>query len=187
MNVRIAILMGLCLAPARAGEVESAVERLRGVVGDSPDLVLIESAYADVTHRLAAAEMDAARARTRMASHTGAILSRELKKVHTSARLVEMTRKTGRSEEVARYQRRHEMLLAAIDQIAVDYQSMIDDLCAMNREHVERGFADCAERLVALEVADQIQVNNLVKAHYEHRCRDPGASLEQWRQELEKL
>ena len=182
----LAVLL-LASAPMRAEDLASAFDRLRAEVGESPDLKKIESALNEAISQLAMAQQDAALARTRMASHTGAILSRELKKVSTSARLVELTRKTGRTEEVARYERRHELLLATIDEIAVEYQSMIEDLCGMQRDLVDQAFAACASRLVDLQAADRIQVHNLVQRHYQGCLSENVSSIDQWKEELEDL
>lgn len=172
---------------AWAGEVDDALIRLHEELGTSIDLAVVESAYRDATNRLATVGREAAAAQVRMASHTGAILRRELKKVSASSRLVEMTRKTGRREETERYERRHAMLLEAIGKIAEEYQLMVRDLCGTRREWVDQGFAVYEARLVELEVADAIKVNHQVKAHYHAKCDGEGESLDQWKKELEEL
>ena len=151
------------------------------------DLLIIESAYGNLTNRLAAAEMAAARANTRMTSHIGATLCKELKKVHPSMRLIEMTRKLGRAEEIERYQMRHQKLVEMIDRTSVEYKRMIRELCTLQPEQVRAGFEDYETQLVGMELAEQIKINHLVKQHYEECFRTGEAEVETWKKELEQL
>ena len=151
------------------------------------DLLFIESAFATLSNRLAAAEMAAARANTRMTSHIGATLCKELKKVHPSSRLIQMTRKSGRAGEIERYQMRHQKLVEMIDRTSAEYQRMIRELCTMQPEHVRAGFEDYETQLVGMELAGQIKINHLVKQHYEECFRTGEAEVETWKKELEQL
>jgi hypothetical protein len=54
-------------------------------------------------------------------------------------------------------------------------------------ELVERAFADYEKRLVEMEAADQIKVNNRVKAQYDALHTGKESSLEHWKKELEEL
>ena len=151
------------------------------------DLSFIESAYGSLTNRLASAEMAAARATTRMTSHIGATLCKELKKVHPSLRLIEMTRRSGRAEEIERYQMRHQTLVDMIDRTAVEYQRMIRELCQLQPEQVRTGFEDYQMQLASMNLTEQIKVNHLVKQHYEECCQIGEANVETWKKELGQL
>ena len=181
--------------PVPPDEVTAAFRRMETNLSTSTDLPqqvhtdlsFIESVYRDLTNRLAAAEMAAARAHTRMASHIGATLCKELKKVHPSLRLVEMTRKTGRIEEIKRYQLRHQKLVEMIGRTSFEYERMIRELCTLRPEQVQLGFEDYEMQLVGMELAEQIKINHLVKQHYEECFRTGEAEVETWKKELEQL
>jgi len=151
------------------------------------DLADLEANYADMARRLAAAETEAARSYTRVASHIGATLRRELKKVHPSLRLIEITRKTGRTAEIEQYQQRRRVLMEMIDLIASEYERTIRDLCGLRPELVRAGFAEYEQRLVARELPEQIQINHQVRQHYEGCCAAGTADVETWKKELNDL
>jgi chromosome segregation ATPase len=151
------------------------------------DLATLEETVGKLVANLADAQRSEAEAYARMASWTGAILSRELKKVTASARLIEITEQTGRTEEVARYRDRHQRLLDSIADTAAHYASIVRHLGTLNPELVAFGFDQYRKHLIGKELASQLGVHRVVRNQVEQFARSGTADLDAWQTELESL
>jgi hypothetical protein len=147
----------------------------------------VRTALLELEQRAAAAEKASAFAYARMASYTGAMLSREQKKVTTSSRLIEITKRTGRSGEVERYQDRHKMLLATIERMSRHYDQVIEQLAALDPVLVEAGFRAHEEFLIEEGLAEQILVQQKVEEHVRARRSTGVSHLDEWIMELSSL
>ena len=151
------------------------------------DLDQLRTAIRSLEDDVEAARLESARAYARMASYTATILVRELKKVSASARVLAMTRQTGRTEEVERYEGRHESLLESIDHITAQYADLVARLDTMEDAAVKAGFDGYEQFLISDGLADQIKVHQIVIQHLEQFDEATGADLEQWRSDLQSL
>ena len=189
----IGVICGFLVPGVVYGEgirVMEALERVEAGVGSSGGEGMAEAmkelraAVVELSAEAEAARQWAAGAQARLASHTGAYLSREVGKLAPSQRLVEMTRSTGRSSEVARYENRHRMLEESIDGAMLEYEAMIRELCTMSDERVQRGFAEYEGMLIDWGMAEQIRIHQVVKRQYEEYRKAGEADREQWKKEL---
>lgn len=167
------------------------VRRIDRTVEDSaelnPAVQQMSEALADLRMKVAAAENEAALAFVKMASYTAWLIHTESRKVPASRRLIQITRATGRSEEVERYQQRHEALLANIEAAANQYLLSVSTLARLDDGLVDAGFAQYEAQLVELGLAEQIRLNHLVREQVNEYARNAAADLEQWKRELEQL
>lgn len=174
---------------------EAILARLEQRIRQLPDLpadVEIEldrlrTAVASLEHGAEEARLESARAYARMASYTATILVRELKKVSASARVLAMTRQTGRTEEVERYEGRHNLLLESIDHIAAQYADLVARLDTMRDADVKAGFEDYEQLLISNGLADEIKVQRVVIRHLEQYDAATGADLDKVKTDLQSL
>lgn len=173
--------------------LDEAADRVEAAVGSggSPEVTEALKALRVAVDEAATEARDArflaAAAQARLASYTGAYLSRELGKLGPSERLIRMTRTTGRSSEVARYENRHRMLEEAIDRALKEYGLMLGDLCAMEDETVRQGFRAHEERLIEQGLADQIRIQQEVEQHYQAYREAGSPDAARWKEELSGL
>lgn len=189
----LAVVVGASAPPEPGADPAALMDALeaeiRALPAPSPATLrertdALRAALEQLQARVDDAEQTAAAAYARMASYTGAMLSREQKKVMTSRRLVEITRKTGRTTEVERYQARHQMLLDTIDRISRHYGKMVEELSRMDPARVEAGFRAYETYLIEEGLAEQILVQQAVEKHV-RECRASGEpAIEVWKEEL---
>jgi hypothetical protein len=140
-----------------------------------------------IEQRLAASRERSARAWVKMACYTAWIVSRESGKKPASLRLIQITRATGGTGEVQRYQERHEMLLRNIQDAASRYGAILSELGRLPEEAVARGFDLHEQDLANGGMAEQIKVNHLVRKHWQRYGTENRADPERWVSELEEL
>lgn len=153
----------------------------------NPAVQQMNEALVDLRKKVATAENEAALAFVKMASYTAWLIHTESRKVPASRRLIQITRATGRSEEVERYQQRHEALLANIEAAANQYLLSVSTLARLDDGLVDGGFTHYEAQLVELGLAEQIRLNHLVRAHVDEYARNADADLQEWQFELEQL
>jgi len=174
---------------------DAIIARLEQRIRQTPDLLAdvevdlerLRTVMQTLEGRVEEARLESARAYARMASYTATVLVRELKKVSASARVLAMTRQTGRTEEVERYEGRHQSLLKSIDRIAAQYADLIAHLSEIEADLVQAGFDEYEQHLVAEGFADQIKVHRIVIRHLDQYDDDAGADLKQWKSDLQSL
>lgn len=190
------------LPQPQASTIRSALERadeawtelvrlLHRLTGDPsampPAVQQMDKALADLREGVSATQQEMAMAFVRMASYTAWLVHTESRKVPASRRLIQLTRTTGRTEEVERYEQRHEALLANINAAANQYALALSALARLEGALVDAGFAQYELQLVEMGLVEQIRLNHLVRAHVGEYARIGEADLPKWKHELEQL
>lgn len=184
----LAIVEALDRADAAWVELQSLLGQEAGdTEAIQPAAQQLDEALSLLRQQIGAAQEEATLAFVKLASHTAWLIHTESRKVPASRRLIQMTRTTGRTEEIERYQQRHQVLLANIDAAASQYQLSLSTLVRLDRHLVDRGFAQYEAQLVELGLVEQIRLNHLVREHLDEYARTAEPDLAKWRRELEQL
>ena len=136
--------------------------------------------------QLEAARAAEARACVRTASTLAAILTRELKKIPTSERLVAMTRRTGTATDAERYADRHQLLLATIDDIADQYRAEVEILATLDPGQVAVAFQGMERDLLSAGRIDRVPQQRTVRAHVTERREERISPLDEWKEALKQ-
>ncbi len=166
-------------------QISQEIEKLpESPTGLAENLSALQESVEQLESGLLEARQSEATAHARMASWTGAILARELKKVHASSRLIEITEKTGRTEEVARYRERHQRLLDTIADTTAHYESIIRHLGSLDSGLVDAGFKQYQQYLIGKELASQLGLHRVVRSQFEQYRNSRKVDLPAWQEEL---
>ncbi len=151
------------------------------------ELGLLEAALGDIEFIRKQADEDAAYAWGKIAAERGFFIFREIRKLPTLDRLLDIARKTGRSKMVESYTQRREELVQNIDNALTTYSDSFRQLSSISTEAVEKGFERYVAFLLEHKAVEQVRVLNTVREHYSFFNRDKRANKEKWRGDFTKI
>lgn len=183
---------GIPAAMDRADAAWSGCLRLLGGLAGTnaaqpPPVKAMTDALASLRNEVNAAQHASCLAFVKMASYTAWLVHIESRKIPASLRLIQMTRASGRTEEVERYEQRHKTLLENIDAAAHQYAVALSELIKLGPALIDDTFRQYETQLVELGLAEQIRLNQIVRTHVENYARGGEPALAQWKEELEEL
>lgn len=169
-----------------------SLKQLSDLLKDNPStppeamdqLGLLNASFGDMQSVILKAETDSASAWVRMASFTAFFLRGELKKIPASERVIEISKQTGRTADIAVYEARHRNLLANIDDATAQYGVIMGELAKIAPEKVKTGFDMYEKYLIELGLTDQIKVNRLVFEQYTEYAQTHRLNMDEWQAQL---
>lgn len=180
-------------SPAMAGDAASGFKQTHGIVSNllargtatieddlSGDLQSLQEA-------LHLAETQSADTMVRFALFAAWVVHRESKKVPSSQRLIQLTKSTGRTEEVERYERRHALLMANIDAATQQYTEAVRSMRQIHRETAEAALRQLEADLIEQGMVENIRVCQLVTRHVQQYLDSGQANGADWQKEFEAL
>ena len=148
-------------------------------------LGLLRASFGDVQAMVLKAERDSAAAWARIASSNATFLRGELRKIPASLRVIEISKQTGGTADLALYEQRHKNLLNNIQNTRNLYGLAIRELGKVAPGRAREGFAAYEQHLIELGLVEQIQVNNLVLKQYLEYVETRRLNLEAWETQLQ--
>ena len=133
------------------------------------------------------AETQSADTMVRFALFAAWVVHRESKKVPSSQRLIQITKSTGRTEEIQRYERRHAVLIANIEAATQQYTEAVHSLSLIDRGTAEAALKQVEVDLIEQGMVENIRVCQLVAKHVQQYLDSGQANGVDWKNEFEAL
>lgn len=166
-----------------ASPLLSALETFGGQAATEPVQQWVDQLQQAVNE----AEVSAASATVRYASFAAWVVHRESKKVPASRRLIQITKSTGRSEEVDRYEKRHTLLEANINAAMQQYLAAIDSMRLFTQVAIHQALEKTKQELIEQGMVENIQVQQVVAAQVREFLAEDSTKSDEWLQQLKTL
>lgn len=152
-------------------------------------LDLLKASFGNIESMINKAEQDAAYAWVKIAGERAYYLSRQLKKVPISERIVEraLAMTSWGPAKKQQFRDRHQLLVDDIIRSLPLYSESIRQLDKIKRQAVEQAFVRYNAYLVRLDAPAQIQANDMAKRHFAGYNQTKRVDLEAWKIDLMKL
>lgn len=168
--------------------IETGISQASDVPEDViTSLGLLKASFGDMQALMLKAEKDSAAAWARMASFTAWFLRNELLKLPASERVLEISRQTGKSADVATYEQRHANLQANIRDATAQYGVILNELIRIQPDTVTAGFQQYEQYLIGLGLVEQIKMNKTAIRHYEEFRESKRLNMDEWVEALKTL
>ena len=168
--------------------IETGIAQAKEVPEDVlTSLGLLKASFGDVQALILKAEKDSAAAWARMASFTAWFLRNELLKLPASERVLDISRQTGKSADIAIYEKRHANLQANIRDATAQYGVILNELIRLQPETVAAGFQQYEQYLIGLGLVEQIKMNQTAIRQYEEFRESKRLNMDEWVEALKTL
>ncbi|MDH3601420.1 MAG: SUMF1/EgtB/PvdO family nonheme iron enzyme [Candidatus Tectomicrobia bacterium] len=155
------------------------------------DLELLQASFDNIEATVKEAEVDSAYAWVEIAATRALFVSRSLKQVPGSRKVVAMAKRVGKTAMQEKLRKRLNDLLQEIDEMVHRYSDSLRQLDRNNVDAVERAIRKYRDQLVSSGSPDRAEririVNDAVKKHFMQFTKSKRAQVETWKTDLENL